>query len=275
MSAIHTGLSPDADGSAVPERYRGVWTRTLLETPGQRDERSFVRWLQTSVWHADLRIPLTARPGARQPPCAESDLQQTIRLASQQGFCGVTQVQQQAEGEVCTWHRLSDFQPARQDADAGVMVFEAPDRVIEMGIHAPYLEIWERLPDSTGRYIVLAGLDGSGKDSRERVLVAGRYLMHVRPRCLSWPHDREAGQSLADLVARHPAIAREMLDFEISFGTLNAGRWTIEHSTLPELEGRSLSCVLHRELESRAHITGDFSRGTWRIMEWSCTASSA
>jgi hypothetical protein len=275
VSAIQTGLSTDADGSAVPERYRGVWARTLLEAPGQRDDRSFVRWLQTSVWHADLRIPLTARPEATQPPGAEPDLQQTIRLASQQGFCGVTQVRQQEQWEVCTWHRLSDFQPARQDADAGVMVFETPDRVIETGVHAPYLEIWERLPDSTGRYIVLAGLDGSGHDNQERVLVAGRYLMHVRPRRLSWPHDMEVGQSLADLVARHPAVAREMLDFEISFGTLNAGRWTIEHSTLPELEGRSLCCVLQRELEFRAHITADFSRGPWRIIEWSCAAPSA
>lgn len=255
---------------AVPQRYRGVWARTLLETPAQRDDRSFVRWLQASVWHADLRIPVTARPDPMPQPWADLTPQQIQMLASQQGFCGVTQVRQQVEGEVCTWHRRCDFQPPRQEVDAGVMVFEAADRVIETGLHAPYLEVWERLPDSTGRQIVLAGLDESGADNQARVLLAGRYLMHVRPRRGAWPQDRVSGQSLAELVEHHPAAARPMLDFEISFGTLEGGRWKIEHSTLPGLEGCSLSCALHHELEFRAHISGEFSGQSWQIMEWSC-----
>ncbi len=81
----------------VPNHYRGVWVRKLLETPQQRDESTFVRWLQTSVWHADVRIPASSPAAAAQ-----------LRLASQQGFCGVTQVAQQAQGEVCSWHRRSD-----------------------------------------------------------------------------------------------------------------------------------------------------------------------
>jgi hypothetical protein len=254
--------------SAVPDRYRGVWVRTLLQTPEQRDDRSFVRWMQTSGWHADLRIPESARPASMPQPWTERDPQQIQLLASQQGFCGVTRVEQQDQGEVCTWHRLSDFQPPRPDVDAGVMAFETPGRVIETGLHAAYLEVWERLPGSTGRSIVLAGLDSAGADNQARVLVAGRYLMHVRPRRLAWPHDMDAGQSLADLVARDPAMAREMLDFEISFGILADGRWTIERSTLPELEGRSLSCILQREPESRVRIAGDFSPGPWQIIEW-------
>jgi hypothetical protein len=274
MSTVQAGVLPGADGSAVPARYRGVWARTLLEAPGERDDRSFVRWLQTSVWHADLRIPVMARPVAAQPPGAQPGQPLALRLAGQQGFCGITEVRQQAEGEVCTWHRRSDFQPARDGADAGWMVFDTPHRLTETGVHAPYLEVWERLPDSVGRCIVLAGLDSSGRDSQERVLVAGRYLMRVRPRRLAWPGDLQAGQALAEVLARHPALAGELLDFEISFGSLDAGRWTIEHSTLPELEGRSLPCRLQHESELQARIEGDFSTLSWQIIEWNCMDSS-
>ncbi len=246
----------------VPERYRGVWVRTLLQTPQLRDDTTFVRWMQTSVWHADLRIPHPVR-----------DAEAWTLLARQQGFCGITQVSQvglQAEGEVCTWQRRVDFQPPRADADAGVMEFETPDRVIETGIHAPYLEIWDRLPDSTGRYIVLGGLDAAGGDTQARVLVAGRYCMHVRPRRIAWPQATSVGRSLADCVAHHPAIAQELLDFEISFGTLDAGHWTVEQSTLPGLVGTRVPCVLRRVQDGVAQVDGGFATGPWQVLEWSC-----
>ena len=274
MSAAPTAAWPDAGWPAVPQRYRGVWARSLLDALGQRDDRSYVRWLQTSVWHADLRIPLAARPEAMQPPGAEPGRQRSLQRAGQQGFCGVTEVWQQAGSEVCTWHRRSDFQPARQAADAGLMVFDTPDRLTETGVHAPYLEVWDRLSDSTGRFVVLAGLDGLGHDTQERVLVAGRYLMRVRPRRLAWPDASQTLLSLGDVIARHPALAGQLLDFEISFGTLEAGRWTIEQSTLPEREGCSLACVLQRESVLHARINGDMSDQRWQILEWSCAEAS-
>ena len=246
--------------SPVPDRYRGVWARRLLETPQQRDEKTFVRWLQTSLWHADLRIPAKA---------LGTDAQ--ILLASQQGFCGVTQVTQQASGEVCTWHRRSDFQPPRADVDAGLMVFESPERVIETGVHAPYLEIWERLPDSTGRFIALAGLDAAGGDTQERFLVAGRYAMHVRPRRLAWPPGTQAGQTLPEVLVKHPVHAVALLDFEISFGTLDAGHWTIEQSTLPTLKGACLPMVVHQRHATQADIDSPLCGGHWQILEWTCS----
>ncbi|MBC7446253.1 MAG: hypothetical protein H7273_12420 [Polaromonas sp.] len=274
MSAAPPVDWPEAGWPAVPQRYRGVWVRTLLEAPGQRDDRSFVRWLQASVWHADLRVPPAARPSAASPPLVEASLERALRLAGQQGFCGVTEVRPQAGSEVCTWHRRSDFQPARDGADAGWMVFDTPDCLIETGVHAPYLEVWQRLPDSVGRCIVLAGLDSLGHDNQERVLVAGRYLMRVRPRRLAWPNNLQAGQSLAEVLARYPEIAGELLDFEISFGVLNAGRWTIEQSTLPGLEARSLPCSLQRESLQHARVIGEATGHRWQILEWSGTESS-
>ncbi|MDP3190968.1 hypothetical protein [Rhodoferax sp.] len=244
--------------SPVPDHYRGVWARTLLETPQQRDESTFVRWLQTSLWHADLRIPVTV-----------PEIGTQHQLAGQQGFCGVTQVERQADGEVCTWQRRLDFQPARAEVDAGVMVFETSERVIETGVHAPYLEIWERLPDSTGRFIALAGLDEAGGDTRERFLVAGRYAMHVRPRRLAWPADTSAGQTLLEVMDRHPGMAQALLDFEISFGTLEGGDWTIEQSTLPALTGACMPFAVARVNGTCATVGSPGLGEQWQVLEWS------
>jgi hypothetical protein len=242
----------------VPEQYRGVWARTLLETPLHTDDSTFVRWLQTSLWHADLRVSpgLSPQSGSQQ-------------LATQQGFCGLTQVNQSPQGEVCTWQRRLDFQPPRLDVDAGLMVFETPERVIETGIHASYLEVWERLPDSTGRFITLAGLDAAGHDTQQRFLVAGRYAMQVRPRS-ALPVNTALGQTLAEVLAQHPAQTAALLDFEISFGSLEDGILCIEQSTLPDLRGARAALTLRQLDATQARIDSPAGAVRWQILEWSC-----
>jgi hypothetical protein len=235
--------------SAVPERYRGVWARTLLQTPTLRDDTSFVRWLQTAHWHADLRVPAG--------PC---DTPQ--QLAAQQGFSGLTTVEAREGSEVCTWHRQLDFQPPRATPDAGTMHFEGPDRLIETGIHAPYHEVWERVPGSTGRCVALESEHGA------RLLVAGSFVMHVRPRTAAWPGDTGAADSLADLLHRHPQQGHALLDFEISFGELAHGRLVITHSTLPPLRGSEHACHLQRQTDHTAVVHGPWGEAPWRVLEW-------
>jgi hypothetical protein len=247
----------------VPEHYRGVWVRTLLETPQRKDTSTFVRWMQTSLWHADLRVPPGLSLGST------PDL-----LATQQGFCGITQVSPSAQGEVCTWHRKTDFQPPRPDVDAGLMVFETPERVIETGIHADYLEVWERLPDSTGRFVALGGLLPSGASSLDRLLVAGSYAMRVLPRAVNWPESSLPGQTMGEVMRAHPSSARALLDFEISFGRLDDDGWLIEQSTLPELCGTKLPLSLHKLSDSRATMTHQDSTSVWEVLEWT-TADNA
>jgi creatinine amidohydrolase len=94
--------------------------------------------------------------------------------------------------DVCTWHRRWDVQPPRSTPDAGYMVFEATDRVIETGVHGRYLEVWERLPGSTGLYAAQAELDAQGQPTGAMRFVAGRYTLTVRPRTR-----RLAGRSAA------------------------------------------------------------------------------
>lgn len=153
---------PVTPSVSVPERYWGVWSRTLLETPLLRDTSTLVRWMQLGQWHADLRVP--QGPGL-----------------ALQGFSGITQVTQVGAQEMCTWQRLVDYEPPRATVDEGWMVFETPERVLETGIHGVYFEVWDRLPGSTGRRIALAEPPRSDGQPVARMLVSGDYLMRVRP----------------------------------------------------------------------------------------------
>lgn len=242
----------------VPDRYHGVWQRTLLETPEGRDTTSWVHWLQTGLWHGDLRVP------------ADADRSTSAGRAQQQGFAGTTAITRPdpALPEVCTWQRTIDFQPPRSTPDAGHMVFETPERVIETGIHGTYLEVWERLPGSVGRRIALAALDANGQPTAERLLGSGQYLMHLRPRTTPWPDGTAADDTLAELVRRHPGDADALLDFEIAFGTWRGERWTIERATRPSLEGIAAACTLDRLSDTQAAAKGEGLPPSWRVLEW-------
>ncbi len=248
--------TPDHPG--VPAAYHGVWARTLLETPEGRDTSTWVRWLQTGLWHGDLRVP----------PDAPRDTPEG--RAQTQGFAGTTAITRPdaALPEVCTWQRVIDFQPPRSTPDAGHMVFETPARVIETGIHGRYLEVWERLPGSLGRRIALARLDADGQPTAERLLVAGVYCMHLRPRAAAWPADLVPGETLGDLIRRHPTQAGALLDFEIAFGRKEHGVWTLERATQPALEGQVLPCALHRVDAARARVERGPLAGGWQVLEW-------
>ena len=244
--------------SPIPERYHGVWQRTLLQTPTVRDTTTWVRWLQTGLWHGDLRVP------------PEADRGTPAGRAEQQGFGGTTLITRPdaAQPEVCTWQREIDLQPPRSTPDTGHMVFDSADRVFETGIHGQYFEVWERLPGSTGTRIALAALDTAGEPTAERLLVAGRYLMHLRPRSTAWPADTTPDETLADVVTRHPQQAQALLDFTISLGTLEHGVWTIERATLPALEGRAQGCALTLQGENTALVHSERLAQCWQVLEW-------
>ena len=231
---------------AVPARYRGVWQRTLLQTADRVDDSSWVRWLQLGHWHADLRVPQAARAYRGDAPSWPYDPQLQAQLALQQGFAGITQVETGVGGEICTWHRLVDYQPAGASPDAGHMCFDRPERVVETGVHGVYREVWQRLPGSTGRSAALA--EPARMDGRPpaRLFLAGRYLMRVRPCAYVWQPE-----------------------FEISFGSLEARHWRIEHSTRPEYEGRRLPLTLERTGLDQAQVALDGAASQpWRILEW-------
>jgi hypothetical protein len=204
---MNTWTDLPAPEEPVPERYRGVWQRTLLETPDGRDTTTRVHWLQTEGWHADLRVPEGVNPAT---PEGRAQLQ---------GFCGITRITPGRSGQpdVCTWHRRWDIQPPRSTPDAGYMVFETPDRVIETGVHGRYLEVWERLPGSTGSYRAQVEVGADGVPTGRMRFEAGRHRIGVRPRIAAWPADLLPDESLAELLQRHPEAAGPLLDFELTW----------------------------------------------------------
>jgi len=254
----------------VPDRYLGTWQRSLLQTVQERDTRSRVFWLQTRLWHADLRIPDGRPDFSGITRLAECDDDQLAWLATQQGFCGITQV----DGDRCTWHRQMDFQPSNGSRDVGHMIFEG-ERIIETGVEADYLEIWERLPQSRGGTAALQLVveDGELPVRPAWLLVAGDCFLYVRGRT----HPLPSAFDLGSLIARTRPVRAQLLDWlnvEISFGHRNGiAPWRIEHSTLPFREGQTLTRpgAIQRRDDQLA-VEGDNAR-RWMILDWSLGAA--
>lgn len=264
---LHSGREDDpAEFPApVPEAYLGVWRRTLLETSDARDASSRVLWLQTPRWHADLRIPAGRPDFSGIARLAECDDALLAWLATQQGFCGLTQV----DGERCTWHRLADFQPPTGRRDVGRMTFDG-ERLTETGVETDYLEIWERLPESRGgtAALELVAEAGAAPGRPTWLLVAGDCFVFVRGRTSHLPRAAD----LPSLIARMRPEREQWLawlDVEISFGH-RSGRapWRIEHSTLPFREGQVATHPggLHRHGHQLV-IEGNNDR-RWMILDW-------
>jgi len=259
--------------SDVPERYRGVWRRTLLETPDGSDTTTWVHWLQTARWHADLRVPAAADVDRSSIALDLMSRAQHLALGRQQGFFGCTEIEPQVPRDVCIWHRRLDLQPPGLTPDAGWMEFQADDRVVETGVHGVYREVWERVPGSTGRTLVLADTAASPRDAAEALataraflLQAGDCLMRVRPRQIDWPSGTVPGDTLSLLLAGHPASATELLDFEISYGRLRDGEWHIERSSLPEFEGRTEPMHWQRLDDTRVEVRSASGISVWCVL---------
>jgi hypothetical protein len=254
----------------VPTHYRGVWQRHLLETPSLRDDTTQVFWLQTGRWHADLRIPAGRPDFSRITKLEQCNDRQLAWLATQQGFAGITQVQDTR----CTWQRHADFQPDSGKRDIGLMTFTG-DRVIETGAEADYLEIWQHLPESRGECAALQLESEYGVTAHRPtwLLWAGEYFVYVRAR----PQPLPSAASLSQLIAEaRPARSQllDWLDFEISFGRITGSRaWQIELSTLPFRQGEWIMRPddLQR-LDGQSAMEASAER-RWKILDWHSAAA--
>ncbi|MEO8037747.1 MAG: hypothetical protein ABI794_03205 [Betaproteobacteria bacterium] len=221
----------------MPDTILGVWRRKLLRTPEVEDTASTVYWLQTSLWHGDIRVPVYRPPCSGKRSLAQCTHEELLDLSAQQGFAGTTMV----EGDTCRWLRRVDFQPPSGFSDVGRIEFSGPDLMLEYGIEQEYFEIWERLPGSVGQEHVnvefQAGDDARAARPTMVLLATGDHFIRVRPRRTVLPQ----ADGLSSLTADDQSL-RAALDFEISFGTRSGSisNWVIHHSTFPWREGERL-----------------------------------
>lgn len=265
-------MTPSA---GLPPDYRGVWVRAHPpDAHGHAPQHApWARWLQTAHWHAHLSLPSAALQGRQPIELAGMRPEQLAALTHQQAHMGRVQLQEHAEGEVCTWLRQVDYQPPALAPDADWVVFHASDRVQRIGLHADDAHSWQRLPDSVGRSRCLAGLDAQGQDDGRRVLVAGAYAMRVQLGPVAWPRGMRPGLTLAEVMMHRPDLALSWLDRELSFGRCEDGRWSIERSTLPAREGCVHRCDmrLNPDDASLAWLELDGHTESWRVLEWTDT----
>lgn len=183
----------------MPVAYRGVWARTLLETPAGRDTDTWARWVQTAHWQGSL-----AHDGVRVAECAPGP-------------------------------------------GAARSVFQTPDRVVQFGVHERHLAVWERVPGSQGRHIVLARRDGQDRPTREILLICGDYLLHRTP-------GPDGSASPSARFARIDAVRSVC---------------TVERASDPGLDGTEHPWHLQRLGLDLARIDGRGALdGAWEVLEW-------
>ncbi len=206
----------------VPDRYLGVWQRTLLRTAdGFEDRNTRVFWLQTESLHADIRIP-------ERPP------RTLLQRCAQAGFAGVTEV----DGDLCRWHRRLDFHPGSPE-DVGRMTFVSAAELHEHALDGSFLEVWKRLPNSIGQSEALWLSDSERGGRCACLLRAGDYFLFAASR----PQPLAGNLPLCErVVTSSAAQAEQILNTELSFGRIDSTghSWRIELSTLPGRSGRAL-----------------------------------
>ncbi len=262
------GITPRPTQPRVPERYVGLWQRLILQNDGApADVTSHVFWLQTRSWHADIRIPAQRPDFSQHASFQACDRDRLLWLTGQRGFAGVTEV----EGEICSWQRKVDFQPPSGRRDMGRMVFVDPDTVVETGIEARYLEIWERVPGGEGLTAVLQREAEAGRvaEPAEWLMFAGEYAMHVRNRVRSHLPPAESLAALAKNAEVDDAHLRELVDFDLSFARQTPAGWRIQLSTQPFREG-SLLLAQERLPAPKDKLVrlGGGRPSRWQVLEW-------
>lgn len=256
----------------LPDDFKGVWQRTLLQhgTDGESptsDRDTWARRVLTGQWFVDMRLPphTLAR---RALPLDQLRMAELSALVDQQAHAGVVRYEHLPEGPLCTWLRRIDYQPPGLAPDAGWLLSQSPDEVLEIGVHVDANEVWQRLPASDGRHIALAGFHDDGLDNGRRLLVAGRYLALVRARSKHWPRGMMAGATLREVMLHQPEHALDWLNCSVAFGHIEAGCCVIERSTLPEEDGERRTLRIERLDAHSAYVHLGSDAGEWRILEW-------
>ena len=203
---------------------QGLWRRSLIAWPGRpSDTTTSVYWLQGPRAYIDLRQPTPLPDFSHVRSREDLTFEDCLWLARQEGFVGHLHF----DGRYFEWVREIDFQPPAPTADAGSLHWEG-DVLIETGRDSDYIEYWHRDPTVATTPTSLAGV----QDSPAVLLRVGPNFMYARDRAV--PLDKDY-RTLTECIKAAPdlQLARELVDCEISFGTVAESGLRIAASTLP------------------------------------------
>ncbi len=252
----------------TPAELSGLWRRDYLKPANApADTSTWVGWLQGRRYYCDLRQPAALPDLSHVRRLTDLTRDDLRSLAGQQGFAGELTVR----NGTAHWQRLYDFQPDSGVADRATLE-QTGDLLLETGTEQPYVEQWTRsegrVSDSFGALLTdtVAGCRGI-------VVRAGPWLMYARERRTVLP----AGRSLLELLElldAHQCLdsARALLDFEISFGTLqSATAWHVIRSTLPYKAGKTWGIELPVAEAANVVISDIDSEGRPLVRVWRVT----
>jgi hypothetical protein len=195
-----------------------------------------VRDLQTPTVFGSVRIPVDRPSLSGAASFADlDDGQLAILLRQRGGFVGTATF----EGNLAVWNHEIDFQPINGE-DTAHLEHLSPSSVLEKGLDDSFSELWWLMSSGDAKYLGIKITDG--RRTQRMLVIVGDHFVYARNRA----HDLPNAKSLTALVSESSktrAQIIEMLDCELSYGTLRSGRlpWEIRFSTLPWREGRSLN----------------------------------
>ena len=238
-----------------------LWRRTLIAWPdGRRDTTTAVRWLQGPQLYVDLRQPADRPSFARVHGLRDLTREQLEWLARQEGFAG----ELTCDGRYFEWRRDIDFQPPAPLPDSGSLRFEG-ELMIEEGRDLPYIEHWRREVQPMDPVGALRLRERESERTAILVRVGTRF-MYARARQAPLPQ----GGRLLERVHAAASIgaAQDFVDCEISFGSIGAGVWRIEHSSLPFREGAMMTPLWIGSEPMRVRIEAVAADGGSLLGDW-------
>ena len=216
---------------------QGLWRRSLIAWPGRpSDTTTSVRWLQGPHAYIDLRQPMPLPDFSHVRSREDLSFEDCAWLACQEGFAGHLHF----DGRHFEWVREIDFQPPAPTADAGSLRWEG-DVLVETGRDADYVEHWHRDTSAAKTPTTLAymqdspatrGARGAPEKAPAVLLRVGPNFMYARDRAVTLD---KGYRTLVEYLQAAPdlQLARELIDSEISFGTVTESGLRIAASTLP------------------------------------------
>jgi hypothetical protein len=241
----------------------GLWRRSLIvRADGSRDTTTWVRWLQGPSDYADLR-----QPAGRPDFGGVGYLRQLTRkqlgwMALQDGFAGKLLL----ADDIFEWRRDIDFQPPGSTPDRGRLIRDG-DTMIEEGYDRPYIEHWHPAAEAAAPTYALR-LRDAVNGCMGHIVRVGALFMYARGRAVSLPSADDLAACLA--LAGSLSEAQDMVDCEVSFGTVTGAGWTITHSSLPFREGQRLDMQLTADMGrvQASDLTADGRpmRRSWNIV---------